>query len=96
MRGVINNHTQEISKKMIGREINQKELRLLPYIQYTLMNSHHLDIAKINQEEREILSKWRKEGFMEGGASEMSITKEFWDFMNEVLFYSYVLEEDEK
>ena len=75
MRGQLTPKIQEISKRMIGREINQLELRFLPYIQYTMMNEQKLDIAKINPEERKILSKWRKEDFIEGGASGLSITK---------------------
>lgn len=45
---------------------------------------------KINQEEREILSKWRKAGHIEGGASGLAITKEFWNICSELVFTAYV------
>lgn len=89
-RGVLTDKVNEIAKKMIGREITTRELRLLPYIQYVMTNEQKIDIRKINQEEREILSKWRKDGFIEGGASGLAITKEFWNFVCEIVFEAYV------
>ncbi len=89
-RGVITKEIQEVSKEHIGREITQKELRLIAYVQYRSMNEHNLDIAHINQEERKILSKWKEEKFLEGGASGLLITKKFWDFMCAILFIGYV------
>jgi hypothetical protein len=92
MRGKLTQEINDIAKMMIGREISQVELRLIAYIQYVMMNEQRIDIAKINQEERKILSNWRKEGVIDGGASPMSITKPFWNFMCEVLFEGYVKE----
>ena len=55
-----------------------------------MVNDQKLDIRKINQEERVILAKWKARGLLEGGASGLAITKEFWDFMCEILFEAYV------
>ena len=90
MRGMLTKEINKIAVKMIGRKINQKELRLIPYIQYIMMNNQKLEINKINSEERDILKKWKEENFIEGGASGLSITKDFWNFMCEILFESYV------
>ena len=89
-RGSFNKGVQEAAKKHIDREISLIELRLIPYIQYVMTNDQKVDPRRINQEERDVLSSWRKDGFIGGGATRLSITKEFWDFMCEVLFYSYV------
>ncbi len=89
-RGVLTDKVNNIAKTMIGREISRTELRLIPYIQYVMVNEQKLDIAKIKSDEREILSKWRTEGFIEGGASGLAITKEFWNFMCEILFEAYI------
>ena len=91
MRGVITDKIQEIAKKHLKREITQTELRLLAYIQFVMMNEQRLDIAKINDGEREILKKWKDEDFIVGGAGGLSICKEFWDFMSEVLWEGYVV-----
>jgi len=90
-RGVLTERVNAIAKERIGREISKEELRLIPYIQYVMVNEQRLDIGRVNSLEREILAKWRTEDFIEGGASGLMITKEFWDFMCEILFEAYVL-----
>ena len=93
-RGQLTPEIQIISKSHIGREISLIELRLLPYIDYVMKNEQYIKPEKINQEEREILSKWRAAKYIEGGASGLSITKDFYDFMQEVLWCGYVLCEE--
>ncbi len=88
-RGVLTDKVNIIATKMIGRKITKTELRLIPYIQYVMVNEQKLDINKINSEERQILKQWKDKGYM-GGASGLSITKEFWNFMCEILFEAYV------
>ena len=89
-RGVLTNKINEIAKKFLGRKITEVELRLYPYIQYVMMNEQKIDPAKCNWEDRKILSKLREEGHIEGGASGLAMTKEFWDFLSEILFEAYV------
>ena len=96
MRGTLTKRIQSRALVTLGREITIKELRLYPYIQFVMMNEQRLDINRINAEEREILSNLRKLGFITGGASEMEVTKTFWDYINEVLYYAYVLQEDDE
>lgn len=89
-RGMLTTDVNEIAKLMIGRTITQKELRLIPYIQYVMCNDRKLKIELIRDGERKILRKWKNEGHIKGGASGLAITKQFWDFMCEVLFLAYV------
>jgi hypothetical protein len=89
-RGQLTSRIKEKSFELLGYEIDQKELRLMVYVQYVMINDQYIDIRKINQEEREILSQWRKAGYIEGGASQMGITKEFWDILCEIIFLGYV------
>ena len=89
-RGQLTDRANEIAQASLGRKITQQELRLLPYIQYCMMNEQTLRMEHISREEREILSKWREEGLIDGGASGLSITKDFWNFMSEILFETYV------
>ena len=96
MRGVLTKEVQEIAKKHIGREIDTTELRLIPYIQYIMVNEQKIESIRVNLEDRKILQKWRKKGYIKGGSSELSITKEFWDFMCEILFQSYVKQDGER
>lgn len=90
MRGQITETIKAKSKELLGYEIDQKELRLMPYIQYVMMNEQRLDPNKISQEERAILRKWKDAGHVEGGASGLAITKEFWDILNQILWLGYI------
>lgn len=85
--------TDEIKSKY---GITLKQLRLLPYFQYLLMNEAHLDPNKIDHEERTILQNWRDEGKITFSmAKPCTCTKEFWDWMHEILWESYVLHYEE-
>ena len=89
-RGILSEKVKAKSKELLEYEIEKEELRLLPYIQYTMMNDQKIDPDKVFEGERKILRKWKDKKYIEGGASGLSITKEFWDIMNELLFISYV------
>lgn len=89
-RGQLTERIKQKSVELLGYEIEQRELRLMPYIQYEMVNNHRIDPNKINAEERKILSKWRTAGHIEGGASGLGITKEFWNIVNEIIFLGYV------
>lgn len=90
-RGVLTPEVQVVAKNLLGYELTVRELRLMPYLQYTVMNDKRINPNHINQEEREILSKWREKGWMCGGAgSDVNVTKWFWLAMNEILFVAYV------
>lgn len=90
-RGKLTDEIKKKSKDLIGYEISQKELRLLAYIDYIMKNEQYINIAKIDGEERDILQKWKELGYMEGGASGLSITKEFYDVMQEILWLGYII-----
>lgn len=71
--------------------ITKTELRLMPYLQYCLMNRQSIDPRRISGEERKILSKWQDEGKITRSCiNGCSITKEFWTTMNEILYEAYV------
>ena len=89
-RGQLTDRIKQRSKELLGYEITVRELRLMPYIMYVMVNEQRLEIAKINQEEREILRKWKDAGHIEGGASGLAITREFWDICCSIVFLGYV------
>lgn len=91
-RGFLKEEIQVIARRFFEREISIRELRLLPYIDFVIKNYQKIEINKINinQEERAIISEWRKKGYLEGGASELVITKEFYNVMQEILWLGYV------
>ena len=94
MRGQLTDEIQKLSQELLGIELTQRELRLIPYLQYQMMNEQVIDPRRINGEERQILSKWREAGFILGGASGLEMTKQFWDAINQILWLAYVAHED--
>lgn len=89
-RGRLTERIKEKSKELLGYEISQEELRLMPYIQSVMANNQKIDPSKVNQPERIIMRKWIEAGHMEGGMTGLGITKEFWDILCEIVFLGYV------
>jgi hypothetical protein len=90
MREQLTEEIKKRSKELLGYEIDRTELRLMPYILTVMMNTQKIDPAKVNQEDREILSKWRAAGHIEGGASGLRITVDFWNIICEIVRMGYV------
>lgn len=90
MRGQLTPEVQQKAVEVLGREISREELRLMPYVQYVMMNEQRIDANRINTSEREILSSWRSEDWIEGGAGGLAVSKHFWDALSEILWLSYV------
>ena len=76
----------------LDRKINTTELRLYSYLDYLMKNKQRIDPNRVNQEDRDVLRKLKKEEHIEGGASGLSMTKEFYDYINQVLWFSYVVD----
>ena len=90
-RGMLTIEVEQIALDVLEvTEFSQAELRLMPYVQFVLMNDQYIDPNKVTQAERDILSSWRKKGWIEGGAAGLGVSKEFWDAMSEILWHSYV------
>lgn len=90
LRGSLTKRIKIKSKELLGYEIGQTELRLMPYIMYVMTNSQKIDIRRCNQDDRNILQKWREAGHIEGGASGLQITGEFWNILCEIIRLGYV------
>ena len=90
-RGVL---TEEIKNKY--GIASKEELRLIPYLQYLLVNQMPVDPRKVVKEERDVLSKWQQEGKITYSCNHpCTCSKEFWSYINDVLYDTYVLEMDE-
>lgn len=89
-RGMLTERIKEKSKELLGYEISQKELRLMPYIIHVMMNEQKLDPEKIDQEERKIMADWREKQWVEGGASGLNVSHYFWTSICEIVMLGYV------
>lgn len=91
-RGRLTPEIQALSKEMLGIEIDQKQLRIMPYLQYTMMNEQVLDARKLDGEEIAIISDWSMKKWIiyaEDGKY-IRASEEFWIAMNRILYFSYV------
>lgn len=89
-RGMLTDKAQGMAKKFLGYEIDTDELRMMSYVHYQMMNEQKLDPRRMNGEDRAIFAKWKKAGHVDGGMTRLAITREFWDFMCDILFETYV------
>ena len=90
LRGNLTKRIKVKSKELLGYEITQTELRLMPYILTVMMNEQKIKPRHCNQDDRDILRKWREAGHIEGGASGLQITEEFWNIICEIVRLGYV------
>ena len=90
--GALTDEIQELANEFLGRPITTTELRLYPYLDYLMKNEQKIDPRQINQVDRDTLRVLRAEEHIEGGASGLSMTKEFYDYINQVLWYGYVVD----
>jgi hypothetical protein len=92
-RGALTPEIEALGESFLGKKLTLRELRLIPYLDHCAKN-WGFDPARINQEERSIISEWKKRGFIHVSSSPssggVSIRRDFYDFMNEVLWLSYV------
>lgn len=63
-RGMLTEEIENKSNELFGYKFNQRELRLLPYVQYCVLNNMNISPDKVNGEERLILQKWTQLGFL--------------------------------
>lgn len=89
-RGQLTKRIKDKSKDLLGYDITQVELRLMAYAAYVMVNNQRIEPQKCNKDDRAVLKKWRAAGHIEGGATGLAITKEFWDAMQELIWLGYV------
>ena len=89
-RGMLTERVQKSAKKLLHREIDKIELRLIPYVNHVLLNEQYIDVNKVNSEDLEILERWVDEGHMTMQASKIHVSRKFWHIMSTLLWLAYV------
>ena len=91
MRGMLSEEIKQKSQELLGYEITQEELRLMPYVLYCVLNDQDVSPRHINAEERNILMEWQKKGFISSHSSDLRVRKDFYDMANELLWIGYIV-----
>ena len=89
-RGQLTERIKKKSLELFGYEMDQTELRLIPYILYQAQNERKA--SNTNDEEQEILNKWVDNGFLliTGLGNILSISEDFWNKANQIVYLGYV------
>ena len=90
-RGQLTTKVIKVAKEQLGYKIDVTELRLMPYLQYCMMNSEAIVRAKINSDDFEVLKKWETKGFLDFNITEgrFKITEKFYRAIMEILLVAY-------
>lgn len=87
-RGQITEEIQAKAMELLDWEdMTQHELRMLPYIQYCLVNQQNLDPNKYHRED---IRYMKRRGWIVDPSTDLGIEKEFWDAMCELIMMGYV------
>lgn len=93
MRGMLTDNIQEKAVTFLNREISQKELRLYPYIDYSIKNAcQGWSYLKMDEEEIKILNRLYDEGHIIYSPEKVIVTRSFYNFMQDILASGYVEE----
>ena len=90
-RGVLSARVAQRGRELLGREMTQKELRLMPYLMDVSMNGQLIDWAKVNSDEETILDEWQAQGFITLGENDkVTISADFWHIISDLIYLAYV------
>lgn len=93
MRGMLTDKIQEKAVSFLNREITQKELRLYPYIDYSIKNGcYRWSYAKMDEEEIKILNKLYDEKHIVYSPEKIIVTRKFYNYIQDILATGYVEE----
>lgn len=84
-------HLDKKFKQILGRDANKNEIRFFPYLIHCLMDQY-IDRSKLNKHEIDLLQDYENKGLLAKQGTDIGCTKEFWDFINEVVYDRYVCE----
>ncbi|QLB15857.1 hypothetical protein A6B39_10560 [Mannheimia granulomatis] len=91
MRGILSEEIKQKSQELLGYELTQDELRLMPYLQYCAINDKNIDPRSVNNKERRILMDWQDKGYIKSPTSMFGISKMFYDAISELLWLGYIV-----
>lgn len=79
-----------------GHPLTLVEMRLIPYVQYCAVNQQQIDRSRIDGAEHKLMFEWKKNGWLDLFPC-VSVSREFWNVMGNILFdfYSCELVEEE-
>lgn len=87
-------HLDEKFQQMLGRDANKNEIRFFPYLIHSLMDQY-IERDKLNGYELDLLQDYQDKGLLVKHYADIGCTKEFWNFITEIVYDRYVCEVEE-
>lgn len=87
-------HLDKKFQKMLGRDANKNEIRLFPYLICCLLDQY-VDRRKLDKHELDLLQDYQDKELLVKQGTNIGCSKEFWDFINEIVYDRYVCEVEE-
>lgn len=89
-RGMLTEEIKALAKDMLGIEdFTVVHLRLIPYLIDCSINSRQIAIVAITPPEREVLKEFKNLELLSTPASNLNLTKKFWDGATQLLWLAY-------
>ena len=88
-RGQITDGVKKVSMGQLGYAIDTAELRLMPYLQYCMVNSEAMSERRMNDGDHKVLRKWKGKGFIDSAGLRPKLTKKFYVAIMEILCVAY-------
>lgn len=82
-------HLDNKFQKMLGRDANKNEIRFFPRLMHWL-TEQYVDEDTLNGYEVDLLQDYQDKGLLVKQDIDIGCTKEFWDFVNEIVYDRYV------
>ena len=89
-RGKLTDYIKTESSKFNGNPISLAELKLIPYVVDCLLNNRLVNIRHISPADITIINVWKSLGYVDYTQTKFTVTKQFWDFMTQMLWMGYV------
>jgi hypothetical protein len=91
-RGQLTNELEQLALCKYGIKLTTVALRMMPYVQYRLLNHSNLDPSHLSTDDRAVWKEWKEAGYVTGGISKRSLgcTKEFWNTMSDLIWHGYM------
>lgn len=84
-------HLDKKFQKLLGRDANKNEIRFFPYLVHCLMDQY-VDRNKLNKHELDLLQDYQNKELLVKQGTNIGCSKEFWDFISEIVYDRYVCE----
>jgi len=89
--------TVELAWYVLGKygiAIDVGVLRLMPYLMYLVVNGESVSRRRVKEDEESIIIEMVANGWIKLPYDDLSVTREFYDMANDILWYSYIAREN--